>query len=120
VAFANTGGGTLLYGVDNDGPVRGLEGATQKTLDGFMNQLRASTSPMLACRPILHTIDGKIILVIEVEPSTGTLHALAIEAEKHEFFVRRGATTFLAQASELQSVALRASPQPSLGIFGTS
>jgi schlafen family protein len=118
VAFANSGGGTMLYGVDDDGTIRGLEGATPKTVDGFMNQLRALTSPMPMCRPFLHIIDGKTVLILEVDSNAGTIHALAVEAEKHEFYVRRGATTFLAQASELQSVAQRATPQPILGMLG--
>lgn len=110
----------MLYGVEDDGTVCGLDGATQDTLDGFMNQLRASTSPMPTCRPILYDIDGKSIVVVEVDPSAGTIYALVVDADKHEFYVRRGSTTFLAQAGELQSVAQRFNPQPNLGIFGAS
>lgn len=118
VAFANTGGGTLLFGVDDDGTVHGLAKATQATLDGFMNTLRASVSPMPSCRPILHQFDGKALLVVEVDESAGTIYALTVESDKEEFYVRRGATTFHAQAAELQAVAQRGLNSGSLGALG--
>lgn len=120
VAFANTSGGTLLYGVDDDGSVCGLSTDVQGTIDGFMNTLRASTSPMPACRPFLHLVDGKSILVVEVDASGGAICALTVEADKPEFYVRRGATTFFAQPGELQAVARRGQHQPFLGILGQS
>jgi hypothetical protein len=120
VALANTGGGTMLYGVDDDGLVCGLPMATQRTVDGFMDTLRSSTSPMPSCRSILHEVDGKSILVVEVDASSGAIYALTVEATKHEFYVRRGATTFRAQSGELQAVAGRGQQQQSLGIFGSN
>jgi predicted HTH transcriptional regulator len=120
VAFANSNGGTMLYGVEDDGTVCGIEGANQETVDGFMNKLRASTSPMPMCRPILYELDNKVLIVLEVESSVGTIHALTVEAEKDEFYVRRGATTFPAQAWELQIVAQRGNRQQSFGILGTN
>lgn len=118
VAFANTGGGTLLYGVDDDGLVCGLPTATQETVDGFINTLRASTAPMPSCRPFLHYFGDKRILVVEVEASQGSIYALTVDADKHEFFVRRGATTFRAQSGELEAIAKRDRRQQPLGILG--
>lgn len=104
VAFANGDGGTMLYGVSDDGTVPGLADTDLRTIDGFSNMLRASTAPMPACICRLQQLDGKSVLVVDVTGDTGTIHSLTVEANKPEFFVRRGATTFLARAEELQAV----------------
>ena len=112
VAFANGDGGVMLYGVSDDGTVPGLVDADARTVDGFLDVLRASTAPMPECRCSLQQHDDKTVLVVDVAGNTGTIHALTAEANKPEFFVRRGATTFLARAEELQVVAQRHKAEP--------
>jgi hypothetical protein len=58
------------------------------------------------------TLDGKNLLVAEVRSSQGQLHALMVDPEKPEYYVRRGATTFYARPEELTAVIeARASEQ---------
>lgn len=66
--------------------------------------LRASSSPMPLCQCSIADVDGKWVLVVEVEPNAGIIYALTVEGEKPEFYVRRGATTFPARAEELQMI----------------
>ena len=65
-AFANTRGGTLLVGVDDEGHVVGLD-LSERILRTFSNRLADS----LRIQPSLetHTIGGEQILVIEVASS---------------------------------------------------
>lgn len=107
VAFANGDGGTVLYGIEDDGGVFGLPEADGATEDSYVNVLRASTSPMPPCHCSVQDLAGKRVLVVDVEANAGTIFALTVEPDKHEFFVRRGATTFPARAEELQSILHR-------------
>ena len=107
VAFANGSGGTLLYGVRDDGDVAGLPNADQRTIDQFNDLLRGNTDPMPQCVCSIEEVDGKGVLVIEVTGDTGKIHSLVVEANRPEYFVRRGATTFPARAEELQSSVKR-------------
>jgi ATP-dependent DNA helicase RecG len=65
-AFANTRGGTLLVGVDDEGRVVGLD-LSESILRTFSNRLADS----LRVQPSLetHTIDDKQIMVIEIASS---------------------------------------------------
>jgi hypothetical protein len=111
MAFANGEGGTVLYGVANDGTVPGIPDADDRTVDGFVDQLRASTTPMPSCKCSVQTLDDKRILVIEVPANTGTIYALTVEPNKPEFYVRRGANSFPARPEELQVIpSSQASP----------
>jgi hypothetical protein len=115
VAFANGDGGTLLYGIADDGTIPGLDGADPRTVDGYFNVLRASSSPMPPCHCSLSEIEGVQVLVVDVEANAGIIYALTVESDKPEFYVRRGATSFPARAEELQAVIDRnpSTAQPS-------
>lgn len=104
IGFANGRGGSILYGVTDDGEVVGLQGEASSFVDSFSNVLRAFSSPMPVCHCAITVVDGKSVLVVEVEGNSGTIHALTVEREKPEFYVRRGATTFPARSEELQSI----------------
>jgi len=83
-AFANTRGGTLLVGVDDEGRVAGLD-LSERTLRTFSDRLADS----LRIQPSLetHTIDDEQILVIEVASSRIPV------AYKGRYYKRVGNTT---------------------------
>ena len=60
VVFANGEGGTVLYGVGDDGAVIGLFGVDVRTLDKFNDILRKWTNPMPACECRVESLDGKV------------------------------------------------------------
>jgi predicted HTH transcriptional regulator len=60
---------------------------------------------MPVCNSRLETFGDKVVLVVEVEGNKSTIHALTVDADKPEYFVRRGATTFPARPEELQAIA---------------
>ena len=94
----------MLYGVDDDGSVVGLTDAGDRTLDRFHDLLRSWTSPMPICNCRLEMLDDRAVLVVEVEGNKSTIYALIVDADKPEYFVRRGATTFPARPEELQAI----------------
>jgi hypothetical protein len=103
IAFANGRGGTVLYGVTDDGQLIGLKGSGSPA-DTFSNVLRASSSPMPVCHRSVADVEGTQVLVVEVEANSGVIHALTVDPDKPEFYVRRGATSFPARSEELQAI----------------
>jgi hypothetical protein len=75
----------MLFGVNDDGAITGLDG------DLAEQRRRLRT-----------------VLIAEVSPSDGTLYALVIDANKSEYYVRRDATTFYARPEELAEIVGKA------------
>ena len=66
-AFSNAEGGVILFGVDDDGTVVGLDKAAKKALDKELsNAANDNVRPSVYPRTEFHTIDGKQILVVDV------------------------------------------------------
>jgi predicted HTH transcriptional regulator len=105
VAFANGDGGTLFYGVDDDGTVVGIEGGNDRTPDQFNDLLRSWTAPMPSFEARVERVNEMVVLVVDVNGDSGTIHALTLDSDKPEYYVRRGATTFYARPEELQAIA---------------
>lgn len=95
VAFANTSGGTLLIGVDDDGTVIGID-----DVDG--TQLRVSNSVRDSIKPDVTMFvdygvdlrDGKSVIKVIVQKGTASPYYLAGKGIRPEgVFVRQGAST---------------------------
>jgi hypothetical protein len=56
------------------------------------------------------------VIRFDVSPGGGTLHALVLEANKPEYYVRRNGWTYYARPDELAQVVGRAYQQPFEGI----
>jgi hypothetical protein len=104
VAFANGGGGTVLFGVDDDGAIVGLKGTLTSERHRLTDLFRALVAPSPPHRIEAQEVDGKRVLLLELGPSTGTLHALVLDLEKPEYYVRRAATTYYARPEEIAAV----------------
>jgi hypothetical protein len=106
-AFASGEGGTMLFGIDREGAVCGLVGNPAKERDRLTDLLRDLVSPSPQVKIDVVRIEGRVVIVLRVEPGDGTLHSLTLERNKPEFFVRRDATTFYARPEELESTVRR-------------
>ena len=91
VAFANTAGGKLVIGVEDDRRVTGVEDplAEEERLCSFIAD---SIAPRLVPNIELVTIDGKTLLIAEVFPSSSRPHFLRAEGPENGVFVRLGST----------------------------
>ena len=65
VAFANAQGGRVLVGVSDAGAVRGVT-VGKETLNAWLGQIKASTSPSLVPDLVAQEVDGKTVVVIDV------------------------------------------------------
>jgi hypothetical protein len=57
--------------------------------------------------------DGRGVLILDVLPRPGTLHALVLDRDKPEYYVRRDGTTYYAKPEELTAI-LTAADAPRL------
>ena len=64
-AFANGLGGSIFFGIDNDGIVKGLEDV-QHVCEAISSKIRDYMDPLPEVEMIPHAIDGLHILQLEV------------------------------------------------------
>jgi ATP-dependent DNA helicase RecG len=65
VAFANTRGGKVILGIDDKGKVTGIE-LGPETEQKYINEIKTATYPQLIPHSDIHDIEGKTILVFEI------------------------------------------------------
>jgi ATP-dependent DNA helicase RecG len=65
VAFANTKGGKVVLGLDDKGKITGLELGSE-TEQKYLNDIKTATYPQLIPHSDVHDIEGKKILIIEI------------------------------------------------------
>ena len=117
VAFANGDGGTMLFGVDGDdfaGTVVGLTGKPAQLLRRLNDLVRDCVSPAPRVSASIHEIDGKQVIRLNVGSGAGVLHALMLDVNRPEYYVRRNGSTYHARPEELVDVIARG-PQPTAG-----
>lgn len=100
-AFANTEGGYLFIGVDNDGAITGFD-SNDKLEQRIINLCRDSCSPPL--RPNLQkpVIDGKHILIIEIDQGLSDL--VMVEGR---VYIRVHTEVRVATSAELSDLILK-------------
>lgn len=91
VAFANTAGGRLVIGVEDDKQVTGVEDPLAEE-ERLCNLIADSIAPRLVPNIELVTIDGKTLLIAEVFLSGSRPHFLRAEGPENGVYVRLGST----------------------------
>lgn len=95
VAFANTKGGRIYIGIEDDGTVAGIDDADDVMLK-CTNNLRDSIKPDITlfseCR--VENIEGKDVIVLEIQKGTASPYYIASKGIRPEgVFVRQGSST---------------------------
>ena len=68
-----------------------------------------TSDPLAAAGPVRQEeLDGRGVLIAQVPPGNGTLHALVIDANKPEYYVRHDGTTYYARPEELATIVGKA------------
>ena len=117
VAFANGEGGTLLFGVDGDddtGTIVGLAGDASSLQRKVNDLIRALVIPGPPYTVTASDVDGKCVVRVDVGANQGIIHALVLNQNSSEYYVRRNGSTYFARPEELVSLVKRGvSPSPS-------
>lgn len=92
VAFANSAGGRLAIGVDDDGTVVGVADPLAEE-ERVTSLISDRISPQLVPAVDLVTVGDATILVVDVPLSTRRPHFMADQGPEHGVYVRLGSTT---------------------------
>jgi len=95
IAFANTNGGTLYIGVEDDGSIRGVTNTDAEMLK-ISNSIRDTIKPDVTMFVNFQqeTIDGKIVIKVIVQKGTSCPYYIAGKGIRPEgVFVRQGVST---------------------------
>jgi hypothetical protein len=107
-AFANGEGGSILFGVADDGEVVGIEGGDvgRQTRDTITDLVRSQVTPLPPFKVETYPIDAKqdrLIVVLAI--GQGPLPPYGFDPAKPVYYVRRGATTFPASSDQIRALA---------------
>ena len=104
-AFANGIGGSLFFGVDNDGVVRGLDDI-QTISETISIKIRDYMDPLPDVEMIPHQVDGKNVLQLKINAGSYTPYYYVGDGQRVAF-VRNGTNSLPATAEEMVRLVLK-------------
>ena len=106
-AFANGLGGSLFFGIDNDGIVKGLEDV-QHVCEAISSKIRDYMDPLPEVEMIPHDVDGLHILQLKVNAGHYTPYYYVGDGQRVAF-VRVGDESMPATAEQMVRLVLKGS-----------
>jgi hypothetical protein len=107
VAFANTQGGYLIYGVEREGAsgwqIVGVDPAAANAADDLIRTIRNRVTPDPEVEIVDTPVEGRRLIAVFVAPRTRRFFAL--NTTPPEFYVRRQANNFPATLTEIRELA---------------
>ena len=104
-AFANTKGGSLFFGVDNDGNIVGLENS-QSDADFISQEIKAHFDPLPDFELIPHKVENKIVIEVNVSEGRQTPYYYLLDGSRTAF-IRSGNESIQAVQHQLLSLVLK-------------
>ena len=104
-AFANTSGGFLLYGVDNDGNLVGLENA-ERDAEDISEMIKSLMDPIPEFDLSLHAEDGRKFVVVSVKAGTTTPYYVFLKGHR-DAYIRIGNESVKANSIDLKRLVLK-------------
>ncbi len=103
ISFANTEGGEILIGVDNDGAAVGVDNADEimlKATNAVRDSIKPDVTMFVLCEA--KEIEGKMVVAVKVQRGTARPYYLAGKGIRPEgVYVRQGASTVPATESAI-------------------
>lgn len=104
-AFSNGSGGSLFYGVDNDGAVKGLDDV-QHVCEAISSKIRDYLDPLPDVEMIPHKVDGLHVLQLKVNEGHYTPYYYVGDGQRIAF-VRVGDESVPATAEQMVRLVLK-------------
>ena len=104
-AFANTLGGSLFFGVDNDGTVKGLEDI-QHVTEAISLKIRDYMDPLPDVEMIPLELEGKLVLQLKVKEGAYTPYYYVGDGQRVAF-VRNGDESLPATGEQMVRLVLK-------------
>ena len=108
-AFANAGGGSIVFGVSDDGRISGLSEAESKpdARDRLTSLVRTWIAPLprftVEAAPLLRS--QRTCVILSVDRGDQPPYAAGTHATNYVYYVRRGATSFPVGPEEVRALA---------------
>ena len=106
-AFANGLGGSLFFGIDNDGVVKGLDDV-QHVCEAISSRIRDYMDPLPEVEMIPQTVDGLDVLQVKVSSGNYTPYYYVGDGQRVAF-VRVGDESIPATAEQMVRLVLKGS-----------
>ncbi len=104
-AFANTKGGSLFFGVDDDGNIVGLENS-QSDADFISQEIKAHLDPLPDFELIPHETEEKIVIEVKIQEGRQTPYYYFLDGNRIAF-IRSGNESIQAVQHQLLSLVLK-------------
>lgn len=108
-AFANGDGGTIVYGIDDDGAVGGLgDGSLREAVDRLTNIISDYVRPLPPFT--VEAVANAAVVLVRVDPGPETPYGVGTSDRDVVYYVRRGATTFPAAPNDVRQMVQAREP----------
>jgi hypothetical protein len=116
-AFANGAGGTLLFGVTNDGSICGLSAEEDRSAaaDDLTRLVESWIHPVPEFSVDWFSVpggDGQRVIALQVNPGDQPPYGAGTTPDTVTYYLRRSATTFAVMPAEVRALVLRKQPDP--------
>ena len=107
VAFANCNGGRIVFGVDDDRSVVGVDSlGAFRLADRVVDAISNSCVPQIAVSTEVATVAGKTVVVVAIPMGMSCPYYVKSLGKENGTFVRVGATTRIADESKVRELEL--------------
>ena len=111
VAFANTSGGKLIIGIDDE--TRKVVGVDKdsvfQNMDRIANAISDSCEPQIIPDITFQNIDGKCVVIVEIYPGRNRPYYLKNAGKNRGVYVRVAGTSRLADETKIRELELEGS-----------
>ena len=107
IAFANTGGGSLIIGIDDSQIVVGVDKDTVfQIMDAIASTVSDSCEPQILRDISFQTIEGKYIIIVEIYPGTNRPYYFKDVGKENGTYIRVAGTSRQADAMKIKELEL--------------
>ena len=108
IAFANTSGGKLIIGIDDDSrmAVGVPKDSVFQVMDGIANAVSDCCEPQIIPDITFQTVDGKCIVIVEIYPGRNRPYYLKSAGKEYGTYVRIGGTSRLADSTKIRELEI--------------
>ncbi|CUU02372.1 Putative DNA-binding domain-containing protein [Candidatus Thermokryptus mobilis] len=112
IAFANTHGGVLIFGIDDDGSVVGVD-SEKEEVDLIFQAARQHCYPPIEPKIEIFELNGKDVIVATIEQSQDKPHRLvSSNGDAGKVFIRLGSQNVVASEEMIKLMKLENDNQP--------
>ena len=107
IAFANTSGGKLIIGVDDNKSIIGIDKDNIfEIMDKVTNAISDACEPQIVPDISFKTVEDKCILVIEIYPGANRPYYLKSKGKERGTYIRSAATSRLADSDKIRELEM--------------